>query len=34
MLSPWSKPGRSTSGISPPDTGADVANETSMVARH
>ena len=27
VLSPWSKPGRGASGISPPNTGADVAND-------
>jgi hypothetical protein len=31
VLSPWSKPGRGASGISPPNTGADVANEAPMV---
>jgi len=33
VLSPWPKPGRGASGISPPNTGADVANEASMVPR-
>ena len=31
VLSLWSKPGRGASGISLPNTGADVSNETSMV---